>query len=374
MIHLLDRHPSHWHDWFREAGLPPLRCRQVRRWVFEQAEGNFQAMTDLPKPLRTELAERFAVWTTRVIDHRAADDGTEKLLLELADTERIECVLLRDHRRRRTACISTQVGCAMGCRFCASGLGGFVRNLSTGQIVEQLLRLKSRLGPQERLSHIVVMGMGEPLLNLRNLLPALAVATAPEGLGIGARRITISTVGLPKGIRQLARHHSPYHLAVSLHAPTDRLRSRIVPSNRKVGIRAILAAADEYFRCTGRRVTYEYVLLAGVNDQPKHARQLAELLRGRPALVNLIPLNPVAELPDRPPAAAVVHQFARELENLGIVAKIRHRKGNRIDAACGQLRRQSPLQPPTTASGLAAAGNHPHEASGSAENQDTTEQ
>lgn len=351
MIHLLDQHPAQWEERFTEAGLPPLRCRQVRHWVFDEGEGDFQAMTDLPKSLRTELAGRFAVWTTSVAEHRLADDGTEKLLLELADRERIECVLLRDPRQRRTACISTQVGCAMGCRFCASGIGGLVRNLSTGEIVEQLVRLKGRLQPKERLSHIVVMGMGEPLLNLRNLLPALAVATAPEGLGIGARRITISTVGLPKAIRQLAQQNVPYHLAVSLHAPSDPLRSQLVPTSRKVGIGAILAAADEYFERTGRRVTFEYVLVAGVNDQSVHARHLAQRLRGRMALVNLIPLNPVAGLPYRPPSASVVHRFARQLEQQGIRVKIRYRKGDRIDAACGQLRRRFlPPPDPTTSS------------------------
>ncbi len=183
------------------------------------------------------------------------------------------------------------------------------------------------------------MGMGEPLLNLDALLPALAVATGREGLGISVRRITISTVGLPAGIRRLARENCQYHLAVSLHAADDALRNELVPANRGFGIAAILAAADEYFELTGRRVTFEYVLLAGVNDRPEHARQLAELLRGRPALVNLIPYNPVPGLPYRTPSPAATAQFVEILAQGGLNVNIRHRKGERISAACGQLRR-----------------------------------
>ena len=183
------------------------------------------------------------------------------------------------------------------------------------------------------------MGMGEPLLNLDALLPALAQAAAGDGLGISARRITISTVGLPEGIRRLAKENCQYHLAVSLHAAGDELRNQIVPANRGLGVAAILAAADQYFELTGRRVTFEYVLLAGVNDQPEHARQLVDLLRGRPALVNLIPYNPVPGLPYRTPASAVTARFVDLLTRGGLNVAIRHRKGERISAACGQLRR-----------------------------------
>ena len=190
-----------------------------------------------------------------------------------------------------------------------------------------------------RLSHVVVMGMGEPLLNLDALLPALAAAADRDGLGIGARRITISTVGLPEGIRRLARENCQYHLAVSLHAANDALRNEIVPANRGFGIAAILAAADEYFEQTGRRVTFEYVLLSGVNDRPEHAGELVKLLRGRPALVNLIPYNPVPGLPYRTPPSSVTARFVEILTQGGLNVNIRHRKGDRIAAACGQLRR-----------------------------------
>jgi 23S rRNA (adenine2503-C2)-methyltransferase len=257
----------------------------------------------------------------------------------LADGQRIECVLLVDDRGHHTVCVSTQVGCAMGCVFCASGLDGVDRNLTTGEILEQMLRLQRLLNPPLRLSHVVVMGMGEPLANLANLMPALAMASSPTGLGISARRITISTVGIPAAIRRLAREGCLYHLAVSLHAPNDELRTQIVPSNRKVGLTAILEAADDYFTITKRRVTFEYVLLHQLNDRPEHARELVALLRGRPALVNLIPYNPVHGLPYHTPSAAVTARFVEILTHAGINVKIRYRKGERIDAACGQLRR-----------------------------------
>ena len=214
-----------------------------------------------------------------------------------------------------------------------------VRNLSSGEILQQMLQLQRLLAADERLSHVVVMGMGEPLANLDSLLPALAQATASDGLGISARRITVSTVGLPAGIRRMAREDIQYHLAVSLHAPNDALRDELVPANRRQGIAAVLAAADEYFELTGRRVTFEYVLLAGVNDRPEHARQLVVLLKGRPSLVNIIPYNPVAGLPFRTPAARDTAQFAEILTAGGLTIHVRRRKGERIDAACGQLRR-----------------------------------
>jgi 23S rRNA (adenine2503-C2)-methyltransferase len=325
--------------WFSARGLPAYRAGQVRQWVLRRRALDFGEMTDLPNTLRAELANEFRLWSTRIATHRKADDGSEKLVLELADGQRIECVLLRDNDRRRTICLSTQVGCAMGCVFCASGLDGVARNLTCGEMVEQMLRLQRLLPAEERLSHIVVMGMGEPLANLDQLLPALATATSSDGLGISARRITVSTVGLPKAIRRLADQDCPYHLAVSLHAPDDQLRSRIVPASRKNGIASILAATDYYFQVTGRRVTFEYVLLAEINDRPEHARRLSELLKGRPTLVNLIPYNPVPDLPFRTPRSADTARFADLLHAVGVNAKVRYRKGDRIDAACGQLRR-----------------------------------
>jgi 23S rRNA (adenine2503-C2)-methyltransferase len=338
-LHLLEQTPDSLQAWFAAQGLPAYRAVQVRRWLFEQRAATFDQMSDLPRPLRNQLADQWTIFTTRIAQHLQADDGTEKLLLETTDQERIECVLLRDDKRRRTICISTQVGCAMGCVFCASGLSGFVRNLSSGEIIEQMLSLQRLLAPDERLSHVVVMGIGEPLLNLEGLLPALAEATRADGLALSARRVTISTVGLPAGIRRLAEENCPYHLAVSLHAADDRLRSQLVPAGRKHPVASILAAADDYFQKTGRRVTFEYVLLAGLNDRPEHARRLARLLEGRGVLVNVIPYNRVPELPYQAPTAAATARFVESLRQGNLTAKIRYRKGERINAACGQLRR-----------------------------------
>jgi 23S rRNA (adenine2503-C2)-methyltransferase len=325
-------------DWLVERGEPKFRLGQIRRWLFERRAASFDDMTDLPKGLRGDLAAAFAIWTTQIVKHTRADDGTEKLLLQLADGERIECVLLRDEGRR-SICISTQVGCGMGCVFCASGLDGVARNLSAGEIVEQMLRLAALLPADERLSHIVVMGMGEPLANLPNLLPALAEASSDTGLGISHRRITISTVGLPPAIKKLARESAVYNLAVSLHAPNDSLRREIVRVAANIDLADILAAADEYFEASGRRLTFEYVLLAGVNDHVEHARELAELLGGRAALVNLIPYNPVAGLPYRTPSPTATARFRDTLAEAGLNVQVRFRKGDKIDAACGQLRR-----------------------------------
>jgi 23S rRNA (adenine2503-C2)-methyltransferase len=302
-------------------------------------------MTDLPRPVRRELAEAFDFWTTRVVRHQTSPDGTEKLLVGLRGGGSVECVLLRDGERR-TVCVSSQVGCAMGCVFCASGLDGVERSLAAHEIVEQFLHLARLLPSGERLSHIVMMGMGEPLANLTDVLRALDLASAADGLGISPRRITISTVGLPPGIRKLAEVQHPYHLAISLHAPNDELRNELVPVNRKIGIAEILAAADEYFRATGRRLTFEYVLLAGINDQPEHARQLVTLLRRRGALLNVIPYNPVAGLPYRTPTPEAIRGFRQILTAGQINVQFRERKGSQIEAACGQLRRTLRLTQP----------------------------
>jgi len=226
----------------------------------------------------------------------------------------------------------------MGCVFCASGLLGVRRNLSTGEILEQILRLDRLLALDERITNVVVMGMGEPLANLRNLLPALATLNEKGGMGLGARRITVSTVGIPEKMSEFTEIGVPYHLAVSLHAPNDALRTQIVPVNRNTGIEAILAAADAYFEKTGRRVTYEYVLLSGINDEPAHAHELAQLLRGRNAHVNVIPMNAVEPLAIHGSSAPRTEEFVRILTERGINATVRKRKGADIDAACGQLR------------------------------------
>jgi len=342
MNHILDP-GAELSSWLAERGYPAYRARQIRARLFAQRVESWEEMTDLPKKLRAELAESFDLWTTKIARHSVTEDGTEKLLLQLADGGRIECVLLRDGERR-SICVSSQVGCAMGCVFCASGLDGVDRNLASGEIVEQMLLLARLLPPEERLSHIVVMGMGEPLANLDNLLPALAEASADDGLGISRRRITISTVGLPSAIRRLTELDSRFQLAVSLHAPDDELRNQLVPVNKNIGLEEILAAADEYFAVSGRRLTYEYVLLADLNDSEEHAAALARLLRGRLALLNVIPYNPVAGLPYTTPSLAAQNRFREILESAGINVQFRQRKGDKINAACGQLRRITELQ------------------------------
>ena len=346
MLDLLELTTQQWRDWLVERREPKFHAAQVMQWIMQRRAVTFDEMTDLPLDLRAKLSGECRILTSTVKTRRRADDGTEKLLLELCDGELVECVLLRNARGHRTICISTQVGCGMGCTFCASGLDGLVRNLTAGEIIEQMLHLQRLLPDDERLSHIVVMGMGEPMANLDNLLTALDRATITDGpdnqgLGIGARRVTISTVGLPDGIRRLAEHNCQYHLAVSLHAADDRLRGRLVPVNRKTNIDAVLAAADDYFQATGRRVTYEYVLLDGVNDRPQDARRLVALLQNRNAMVNLIPFNPVAGLEYRPPSTAAVDEFSRILHDGRLNVVIRYRRGEKIDAACGQLRRVS---------------------------------
>ena len=345
MLHLLDQSPDALRAWLTGQGEPPFRAAQVRKWLLEKRASTFEEMTDLPKPLRDALAAQYAIFASRIAAHRHAADGTEKLLLELADGHRIECVLIRE-QARRTICISTQVGCAMGCVFCASGLEGVIRNLTTGEIVEQMLQVARLLDADDRLSNIVVMGMGEPLANIAALLPALEIASSPTGLGISPRRITISTVGLPPAIDRLTAEKHQYHLAVSLHAPNDELRTQLVPVNENIGIQAIVEAADRYFEASGRRLTFEYVLLGGLNDQASHARQLAALLKDRSALLNVIPYNPVAGLSYQTPSETARERFTEILTRAGVNVAVRLRKGDKIDAACGQLRRSLAQQAP----------------------------
>ena len=332
-------------DWLGERGFPKYRAKQVLSWIYQRRVDNFQDMSDLPKSLRNDLEAEFSIFTSKTQEAQHSEDGTEKLLIELADGGRIECVLLRDGPRS-SICVSSQVGCAMGCVFCASGLDGVDRNLTRGEIVEQMLRLQRLLDPEERLSHIVMMGMGEPLANLPRVLEALEIAKDGEiGLGISPRRITISTVGLPPAIDRLAESNSPYQLAISLHAPNDELRTRLVPVNNKIGIVPLMEAADRYFNATGRRLTFEYVLLKDLNDSPACAEQLVKLLRRKTAMLNVIPYNPVPGLTYETPAPESIHEFRKILMEGGINVMFRQRKGNDIQAACGQLRRLREKEP-----------------------------
>jgi 23S rRNA (adenine2503-C2)-methyltransferase len=329
-----------WHDWMAERGHPAYRARQLLDWIIRRRASSFEPMSDIPKLLRQQLAAEWTVFGTQVAYHDVAPDGTDKLVLKCRDGRAIECVLMAEGSRR-TVCLSTQIGCGMGCVFCASGLKGVERNLTVDEILEQVLQLRNLLPPDETVSHIVAMGMGESLANLDNLIAALdRLCSAEDGLGISQRRVTISTVGLPEKIRKLAALNRQYHLAVSLHAPTESLRNTLVPVNEAIGLKAVVAAADAYFQQTGRQVTYEYVLLRGVNDRRTDAEALCRLLIARRAHVNLIPYNPVAGLSFERPEAEAINRFVAILLDRNVSVTVRKTKGRAIDAACGQLRRR----------------------------------
>ena len=267
--------------WMINRGHSTYRARQVVDWIMQRWADSFDRMTDLPKLLREQLHAEWDIFSTRITCKGVAPDGTQKLVLECSDRRQVECVLMSEGSRR-TVCLSTQVGCAMGCVFCASGLGGVQRNLSTHEIIEQAIQLRNLLPSNETVTHLVVMGMGESLANLDNLVVALdRLCSVREGLGISERRVTISTVGLPAKIVKLAALNRRYHLAVSLHASTDSLRNQLVPVNEAIGLSAVLNAADTYFEQTGRQVTYEYTLIREVNDRAVDATALAALLATR---------------------------------------------------------------------------------------------
>ncbi len=321
--------------WVSETlGEPAYRGTQLAKWIYEKAVADFAHMTDLPASLRVRLSEIAIVSPNTISLTQRSQDGTVKCLLRLADGNEVECVLL-PYEDRVSVCLSTQVGCAMGCRFCATAQGGYTRNLTAGEIVDQLLHLQ-RLCTR-RISHVVLMGMGEPLLNLENAIAALRLMH--DEVGISYRRITVSTVGIVPKIYALAEHDLPITLAISLHAPDDETRSRIMPVNRKWGVDTLIQAARDYFEKTKRRVTFEYLLLREVNDTPRHAEQLAKKLRGVPCLVNLIPFNYVPT-PDefQRPEVERVRRFRQILESAGIETTQRVERGHDIDAACGQLR------------------------------------
>ena len=320
-------------------GEPPYRARQLWAWLWRRLATRYEEMTDLPRGLRARLSQELPLSLPRPgalqLD---AEEGTEKVLLHLSDGEAIEAVLMREEDRR-TVCVSTQVGCPVGCAFCATGKMGFQRDLSPGEIASQVLHFARRLAEAgERVTHVVVMGMGEPFLNYAATLKAIRNLNHPQGFGLGARRFTVSTVGVVPGILRLAGEGLQVNLAISLHAPDDALRRELVPLARRWPIREVLKAADAYVTATGRRVTYEYVLLSGVNDGLKEARALARLLRGRLAHVNLIPFNPAPGLPFKRPPEAGVEAFRRELLRHGVDVTVRRSRGVRIQAGCGQLR------------------------------------
>ncbi|GAB4306054.1 MAG: 23S rRNA (adenine(2503)-C(2))-methyltransferase RlmN [Candidatus Bipolaricaulota bacterium] len=321
-------------------GDPPFRAQQVWEWVWKHLATDFRQMTSLPPRLRARLADAFTVAVPGVAARQADDQGTEKVLLRLADGQAVEAVLIREGDRR-TVCISTQVGCPVGCAFCATGAMGYRRDLTAGEIAAQVLHFARALQPRgERVTHVVVMGMGEPLLNYDATLKAIRNLNDGQGFALGARRFTVSTIGVVPGIHRLAGEGLQVNLAISLHAPDDALRRELVPLGKRWSIREVLAAGDHYARATGRRVSYEYVLLAAVNDRLDQARAMAALLRGKLAHVNLIPFNPAPGLPFRRPDPRSVDAFRQELVLRGVDATVRRSRGVDIQAGCGQLRGQ----------------------------------
>ncbi len=321
----------------QELGGKPFQARQVAHWLYRHGATDAEAMRNVPKPLRQALAARLPCRSSRVQQTDLADDGTEKLLLALHDGETVECVVIPDGDRT-TLCVSSQVGCPVACVFCASGLQGVRRNLTAGEIVEQVLHARDRLPPDRPLTNLVVMGLGEPMLNLDNLLPALQRIHDPAGIDLGARRITVSTSGHPRQIDRFAEAGHSYNLAVSLHAADDELRRRLVPT-AKHSVAEIVAAGFRHQERTGREVTFEVVLLEGLNDRPQDAAALVAAVGRHPCTVNLIPWNPVAEIPDlRRPLPARVDAFADQLRQGGLKVTVRRQRGADRSAACGQLR------------------------------------
>lgn len=321
---------------FAELGEPAFRAGQVYSWIHRGAR-SFEEMTNLSKALRLRLAERYELTApTAVRKLVSKKDGTIKYLWRLSDGNCVESVLMQYHHGN-TVCISSEVGCAMGCAFCASTRGGLVRRLTPLEMLDQVLF--TQLDSGLPVSNIVLMGIGEPLDNYDTVLRFLELVNSPEGMNIGMRHISLSTCGLVERIDRLAEENLQLTLSVSLHAPTDEIRSTIMPVNRRYNVQTLLAACKRYFEKTGRRISFEYAMIRGVNDTPEMAKLLASRLRGIAAHVNLIPLNDIPESPLKPSYPEVVQTFQKILEQHGIPATVRRTLGSDINASCGQLRR-----------------------------------
>jgi len=321
----------------KSLGLPAYRARQIHKWIYQGGAGTFEEMTDLPKALRVQLAEVALPRSLELAGRQLSSDGTEKFLFRLGDGETVESVLMFDSDRT-TLCVSSQVGCAMGCRFCMTGSLGFRRNLEAHEIVEQVLHARGHLKPEADITNIVFMGMGEPFENFAAVQDALTRLISPGYVGLSKRKVTVSTCGHVEGIRQLGTEGPVVNLAVSLNATSDETRSRLMPVNRRWPLKELLKACREFPLKPTRRITFEYVLFEGVNDKPSDARRLPELLRGIRSKVNLIPFNPHAGSEFRKPDEGRVLAFQQILADAGLTAPIRKSKGADIAAACGQLK------------------------------------
>ena len=321
----------------QELGQPSFRAKQVYSWL-HKGVGSYDEMTNLPKSLRDTLASRYPICNPQVVrKQESKKDGTIKYLWQLADGNCVETVLMRYHYGN-TVCISTEVGCRMGCAFCASTLGGLVRKLEPCEMLDQVLF--TQLDSGLPISHIVLMGIGEPLDNLENVLRFLELVNSPEGMNISMRHISLSTCGLVPKIDELAEKKLQISLAISLHGPNNEIRNQIMPVNKAYPIEVLLPACRRYYEKTSRRIHFEYAMIHGVNDSVRQAKELLQLLKGLPAHVNLIPLNHVEESPLKPSTKEAVAAFQKTLEDGGVTATVRRTLGSDIDASCGQLRRK----------------------------------
>jgi 23S rRNA (adenine2503-C2)-methyltransferase len=345
-LRLLDLSPVEWEHTVMGWGWPKFKAKQVLEWVYGKLESDPERLTTLSKPERQYLADRVMIADGKVVANQLSSDGTRKLLIEWAPSEsqprgaHAETVMIPDGDRR-TACVSSQVGCPVGCKFCASGVGGVKGNLTSGQIVEQIFQLNRILAPSgERVTNIVFMGMGEPMSNYGNVMKAIRTIHDPVCFNMGARRITVSTVGVPARMRDLADEDLSINLAISLHAPSEAIRRDLIPWAQHYSIDEILAAARYYFDKTGREITLEYILLSGINDRPEHARMLSQIGKSLRANINLLRYNEVTGTPYQRPKADDVVVFQDVLRANGVNAHVRKSRGRDIDAACGQLRKK----------------------------------
>lgn len=321
----------------KELGQPAFRAKQVYTWLHKGVR-SYEEMTNLPKSLRDRLAENYPIHAPQVLRKQESQrDGTIKYLWQLSDGNCVETVLMRYHYGN-TVCISTEVGCRMGCAFCASTLGGLVRRLEPFEMLDQVLFTQVDSGLP--ISHIVLMGIGEPLDNFDNVMRFLELVNSPDGMNISMRHISLSTCGLVPKIDELAKKKLQLTLSVSLHAPNDEIRNRIMPVNKAYPTEELLDACRRYYQSTNRRISFEYAMIGGVNDKPEHAQELLRRLKGLPAHFNLIPLNHVEESPLKPSTRGAVAAFQKILEDGGVTATVRRTLGGDIDASCGQLRRK----------------------------------
>lgn len=329
---LLGKSLSELTDWVQQQGQPAYRGKQLYQWLYEKGVRSISEISVFPKQWRENLAD-YPVGRSSLHYRTEAPDGTRKYLLRLQDGLIIETVGIPTDKRL-TVCVSSQVGCPMACDFCATGKGGFTRNLKAYEIVDQVLTVQADF--EERVSNVVFMGMGEPLINIDEVVAA--VKSLNIDVGIASRSLTISTVGLPGKIYQLAEHHLQVTFAVSLHAPNQQLREKLIPTANNYPLNTLISECRQYVQITGRRVTFEYILLAGVNDLPQHAKELSKLLRGFQTHVNLIPYNPISEADYQRPSSDRIKLFTEILQNERIAVSVRYSRGLEADAACGQLR------------------------------------